>query len=121
MYHSFVTAKLHRATVTDANLNYKGSIAICPKLLQAAGIHKFELVHVNNVRNGAHWETYVLEGQPGELTLHGPPAHWFTKGDLVVVNRIVQATPDEIGSLTHTVVYLSEANEITSVTVDQIS
>jgi len=84
---TFLRAKIHRATVTDANLNYRGSIAICRRLMALVGIEPFEMVHVNSMANGKHWETYVIESDvEGEITLHGPPAHFFSKGDQVVIN-----------------------------------
>jgi aspartate 1-decarboxylase len=108
----FITAKIHRATVTDANLNYKGSISLCPELIKAAGLLPYEFVHVNNLANGNHWETYIIPGAPGAVTLNGPPARLFCAGDKVVINRLEHVTPDEIAGLTHTVVYVDESNNV---------
>ena len=112
----FVTAKIHRATVTDANADYKGSIAICPELIAAAGLMKFELVHINNVNNGNHWETYVIPGDSRSIVLNGPPAHLFAKGDLVVINRIEHIPINELDTVTQTVIFVDAANRITNIT-----
>jgi len=112
----FVTAKIHRATVTDANADYKGSIAICPELIAAAGLMKFELVHINNVNNGNHWETYVIPGDPQSIVLNGPPAHLFSKGDIVVINRIENIPINELDTVTQTVIYVDAENRVANVT-----
>jgi aspartate 1-decarboxylase len=112
----FVTAKIHRATVTDANADYKGSIAICPELIAAAGLMKFEFVHINNVNNGNHWETYVIPGDPQSVVLNGPPAHLFSRGDIIVINRIEHIPVTELGDITQTVVYVDAENRVTQTT-----
>ena len=78
-------AKIHRATVTDANLNYEGSIAISRDLLKASGINVYERVQVVNLNNGERFETYVIEGKPGEMCLNGPAARLGLTGDIVIV------------------------------------
>jgi len=112
----FVTAKIHRATVTDANADYKGSIAICPELIAAAGLMKFELVHINNVNNGNHWETYVIPGNQQSIVLNGPPAHLFSRGDIIVINRIEHIPVTELDDVSQTVVYVDAENKITETT-----
>jgi aspartate 1-decarboxylase len=62
MFTQMIKSKIHRATVTDGDLNYHGSITICRKLMEAAELMPFEYVHVNNINNAAHWETYVIPG-----------------------------------------------------------
>lgn len=115
MQRIFVTAKCHRATVTDANLDYKGSIAVSREIMDAMGLLPFEFVHVNNLANGAHWETYVIPGLPGEVTLHGPPAHHFKRGDRVVINRLVHVSPLELEDLEHRCVFVGPDNRVTRV------
>lgn len=79
-------AKIHRARVTEANLNYEGSISIGPELLEASGIQPFERVQVVNVNNGARFETYVIEGKrTGEVCLNGPAARLGQVDDLVII------------------------------------
>lgn len=116
---SFVTAKIHRATVTDANVDYAGSIAICPKLMTAAGLMKFEAVHVNCVETGKHWETYVIPGESGEITLHGPPANLFRKGQRVVINRFELIEAKNLSRVKQTVVFVDHKNQLKEVVVEK--
>jgi len=78
-------AKIHRARVTDANLDYEGSISIGPDLLAASSIQPFERVQVVNVNNGERFETYVIKGRAGEICLNGPAARLGQIGDLVLI------------------------------------
>src|SRR4030067_3440502 len=80
-------SKIHRATVTDANINYEGSITIDSKLMKAADIIPYEQVHVLNVNNGARFTTYAIEGEAGsgDICLNGAAARLGVKGDLVVI------------------------------------
>ncbi len=77
--------KIHRATVTEADINYEGSITIDPVLMEAADILPYEKVHVLDVTNGARLETYAIEGGPGEICLNGAAARLITKGDTVII------------------------------------
>lgn len=86
-------AKIHRARVTDANLNYEGSIAIARDLLDATGIRVYERVQVVNLNNGERFETYVIEGKPGEMCLNGPAARLGLPGDIVIVLAYAYADP----------------------------
>ena len=112
MKRLFVRSKIHRATVTGADLDYVGSISIDPVLLVAAGMRPYEFVHVNNVRNGIHWETYVVPGKSGEITLNGPPAHHFAPGDKVIIFCLAELEPDEIADFKHTVIFVNDDNEL---------
>lgn len=80
-------SKIHRATVTDANLHYVGSITIDQTLMEAANLLPYEMVQVVNVNNGARFETYVIEGEAGSGTicLNGAAARLAVKGDLVII------------------------------------
>lgn len=109
MLKTFVKCKLHRVRVTDANIDYKGSISICPELMAASGLEEFELVHINNLSNAEHWETYVIPGEPGGITLNGPPARKFQPGDLVVVLGMVALQPGDVTE--HTTVFVDENNK----------
>ena len=106
----FITSKIHRATVTDAHVDYPGSITLCPELIRAAGFLPNEFVHINNVMNGNHWETYVVAGNPGDVILNGPPAHLFKKGDIVVVNRLEHL--DDASQLVQRVVHVDSVNNV---------
>jgi len=115
MFRTFVKSKIHRAKVTGADLNYVGSISICPELMRAAGMLPYEFVHVNNLSNGFHWETYALLGNPGEITLNGPPARNFCRDDLVVILTLLNVAVGEEDKVKHTVVFVDAENKITSV------
>src|SRR3989344_1043208 len=80
-------AKLHRATVTDADLDYVGSITIDELLITAAGLVPGQMVTINNVSNAVSWRTYIVKGKKwkGEIILNGPPARLFQKGDKVII------------------------------------
>jgi len=111
-------AKLHRATVTDADLNYIGSITIDEALLEAAGLLPGQMVTINNLSNAVTWRTYILKGEKGkgQVILNGPPARIFQKGDKVVVLGEAWVTPEEAAQMPHpTTVFMDEKNQITEV------
>ena len=95
MKRTMMKSKIHRATVTDADLNYVGSITIDRGLMDAADLLEYEQVHVVNINNGARFETYVIEGEAGSGTicLNGAAARLAQPGDKVIV--ISYATYDE--------------------------
>jgi aspartate 1-decarboxylase len=78
-------AKIHRAVVTGANLNYEGSITIGKTLLTASTLKPFDRVQVLNITTGKRIETYVIEGEESEICLNGAAAHFFKEGDLVII------------------------------------
>ena len=73
-------------------------------MMEAAGLEPYEFVHVNNLSNAAHWETYVIPGKSGEITLNGPPSRLFAPGDLVVVLSFINLEPGE--SFQHVTVFV---------------
>lgn len=77
--------KIHRATVTEADLNYEGSISLDPALIKAAGLFVHEKVDILNCNNGARFTTYVIKGKKGQVCLNGPAARLVQKGDLVII------------------------------------
>ncbi|MEI8176983.1 MAG: aspartate 1-decarboxylase [Candidatus Omnitrophota bacterium] len=87
MLRSMCKAKIHAATVTEANLNYVGSITIDKKLLDAVDILAFERVQIVNLNNGSRVETYVMEGKSGSgiICMNGAAARWAHKGDKVII------------------------------------
>lgn len=87
MYIFILQAKIHRATVTDANLDYEGSATIDSELLKDSGLFPFQQVHIYNVANGNRFETYIMEGQPhsGDIVINGAAAHLAGKGDKVII------------------------------------
>ena len=109
--------KLHRATVTEADLDYVGSITIDAKLMKEANIHPYEMVQITNLRNAARWKTYALPAEPygGKICLNGPPAHLFSKGDLVIILSMAEMSEEEIQELKPKVVFMDEHNQITNI------
>jgi aspartate 1-decarboxylase len=109
--------KIHRATVTQADLNYIGSITIDETLAKAAGIKQFQKVTITNLRNGVLWYTYVMYGAPdsGTICLNGPPAHHFAKGDLVIILAYAQVTPEELETVFPSIVFVDGKNKITEI------
>ena len=97
MFRTLFKSKLHRATVTEACLNYVGSITIDEDLMDAAGLTEHEKVHVLNRNNGERLETYVITGQrgSGEICLNGPAARKIAVGDVVIIMSYAHRTPEE--------------------------
>ena len=104
------TGKIHRATVTEADLNYVGSITIDEALLQACGIRQHQMVMVHNLANGAAWQTYAIRGERGSgvICLNGPPARHFQPGDKVIVLGEAYVEPAEAQRLKLTVVFVED-------------
>lgn len=114
MFLTILKAKLHRATVTEANLNYTGSLTIDRDLIDAAGIIVHEKVQVVNNNNGARFETYVIEGKRGSGTicLNGAAARLVQPGDKVIIMAYAHMTPDEAANYKPTVLLLDDNNKI---------
>lgn len=110
-------SKIHRATVTQAELNYVGSITIDETLMEAAGIFEYEKVQIADVDNGARFETYVIAGERGSgiICLNGAAARMVSTGDKVIIMCYAQMTPQEAKENPPKVVFVDEKNRITSV------
>ena len=109
--------KIHRATVTEADLNYPGSITIDKESMKAVNLLPYEIVQITNLRNAARWKTYVIPGKShsGVICLNGPPAHLFTKGDLVIILSTGIYDEEEIVNLKTRVAYVDGQNKITKI------
>jgi aspartate 1-decarboxylase len=107
--------KIHRATVTQADLNYIGSITIDQNLLEAADIYPYEKVQVVNISNGSRLETYAIAGARGSgvICLNGAAARLTSEGDLVIIISYGQFSEEEIRALTPHVVFVDENNQLT--------
>lgn len=107
--------KIHRAVVTEADLDYVGSITIDALLMKHADIRPYEIVQVTSLRNAARWKTYALPAEEGsgKICLNGPPAHLFSPGDLVIILSMGMYDEDELNRLRPTVVFVDERNRIT--------
>lgn len=111
----FVTSKLHHATITGSDLRSRGSISLPQELMDAMGVLPYEFVHVNSFANGKHWETFVIPGLPGEITLHGPPSHHFRRGDRIVVNRLEMLHAADLPFAQHRCVEVDDNNRVLKV------
>jgi len=109
--------KIHRATVTEANLNYIGSITIDQDLLEASDIYPYEKVQVVNVTNGSRLETYAITGARGSgvICLNGAAARLNTEGDIVIIISYGQYDEREIRALEPHVVFVDADNRITEI------
>lgn len=107
-------SKIHRATITEANVNYIGSIGIDEDLMDAANLIEFEKVQVLNINNGERLETYVIKGLRGSgmISLNGAAARKAVEGDLVIIAAFAQMTPEEAKSHKPTIVFPDQHNKI---------
>lgn len=105
-------AKLHRATVTDANLNYEGSISIDTELCKHAGMHNWEKVDILNVNNGERFSTYIIPGKPGEICLNGAAARKACPGDKVIIVTYTTINEAKADEWQPTVVLLNDDNSV---------
>ena len=114
---TMLKSKIHRATVTEANLDYVGSITIDEELLEKSGILEYEKVSVVDITNGARLETYTIAGERGSgiICLNGAAAKLINKGDLVIIMAYADMTPDEAKETSPTVVFVDGDNKIKSV------
>ena len=117
MLKTLMNGKIHRATVTDANLNYVGSVTIDTDLLDAAGIDIHEKVQIVNNNNGARLETYAIAGKAGsgEICLNGAAARLVQKGDTVIIMSFVLLDKSEIANHKPKVVLVDKNNKITQI------
>lgn len=119
---TMMKSKIHRATVTDANLNYVGSITIDTDLLDAADIRPYEQVAVVNINNGERFETYAIEGAPGsgDMCLNGAAARLAQPGDLIIVITYAQYDESELDRFEPTVVHVDESNRAVRVGLESV-
>lgn len=114
MLQEFLYAKIHRATVTDANLDYVGSITIDKELLTASGIKKNQKVDILNINNGERFHTYVIEGKEGsgEICLNGAAARKAQKGDKVIIVAYALLNENELKTFEPKIVHVDSENKI---------
>lgn len=112
MLRTFLKTKIHRATVTQTDLNYNGSISISNDLLEKSGIAEFEQVGVYNITNGARFTTYALKSEEGSgvIGVNGAGARLASPGDLVIICAYAILSEEEIGELSPTVILVDEDN-----------
>ena len=114
MIRTFLKSKIHRAKVTDADLDYEGSLGIDAELMKAANILPYELVQVYNINTGARFETYAIEEAPGSgaVTLKGAAARKGARGDLIIIICYTQMDDEDWSELKPAIILVDEHNRI---------
>lgn len=114
--------KIHRATVTEADLNYTGSITIDRTLMDAAFIRPYQMLQITNVSNATLWRTYALPAprDSGVICLNGPPARLFQPGDQVIILSLATVDESEYEKVTSHVVHVDAKNRIETIDVHRL-
>ncbi|MDD6055448.1 MAG: aspartate 1-decarboxylase [Helicobacteraceae bacterium] len=115
MMLTMLYSKIHRASVSDANLNYVGSITIDKELVEAANLIEGQKVDIVNINNGERFSTYVILGKKGDMCLNGAAARKVQKGDKIIIMAYAQFDKKELESYTPKVVLVDENNEIVAI------
>ncbi|MGE5398500.1 MAG: aspartate 1-decarboxylase [Chitinophagales bacterium] len=117
MYRTMMKSKIHRATVTEADLNYVGSITIDPVLMEAADIYLNEKVQIVNNNNGERFETYVIEGErnSGTICLNGAAARRVQPGDIIIIITYAVMEEEEARDHHPVLVFVDQENKITRI------
>lgn len=114
---NILKSKIHRAVVTEANLHYVGSVTLDRALMDAAGLHPYELVHIVDIDNGNRFETYVMEGKrgTGEICINGAAARLALAGDKVILMAYTQIDEKDLADHKPRIVFVNEKNEVTDI------
>lgn len=114
MYRTLLKSKIHRATVTEADLDYEGSLTLDRNLMDAADLLEYEEVHIFNLTNGHRFSTYVIEGERGsnEICVNGAAAHLAREGDCLIIASFSSYSESEWADHKPTLVYVDENNNI---------
>ena len=114
MLLEFLYSKIHRATVTDANLNYVGSITIDENILEKANLSEGQKVDILNINNGERFQTYIIAGKRGnkDFCLNGAAARKAQVGDKIIICSYAQMTPEEAKTFKPTVVQIDDNNNV---------
>ena len=117
MILTMLKSKVHRATITEANLNYKGSLTLDRDLMDAANMIEYEQVHVLNINTGDRFVTYIIEGERGSGTvcLNGAAARLGQPGDMIIAITYAQMDKEEAASYKPIMVHVDDANRITEI------
>ncbi len=120
MHRIMMKSKIHRATITGADLNYVGSITLDPRLMELADLMEHEQVHVLDIDNGARFETYVIRGGPGDVVVNGAAARLVHTGDKVIVISYAHYDEMELDAYEPIVVHVDEENRPTVQSVPHV-
>jgi aspartate 1-decarboxylase len=121
MQRIMMKSKIHRATITGADLNYIGSITLDTRLMELADIREHEQVHILDIDNGARFETYVIAGGPGDVILNGAAARLVHPGDKIIVITYAQYDEAELAGYEPVVVHVDEHNQPTMHSVREVA
>ncbi len=123
MILNLLKSKIHRATVTEADLHYIGSITIDEDLMEAAKLHEYEKVHVLNITNGNRLSTYVIKGDRGSgcIKINGAAAHHVNVNDLIIIVSYCQIDSDQVKNHDPSIVHVNSNNEILSIESNELS
>ncbi len=105
-------SKIHRATITESNLEYEGSISIDEQLIKKADLLPYEMVHIYNISNGERFSTYVIPGKKGEIGLNGAAARKGMKGDLIIITAYCLVPEEKLASHRPKLVFVDKDNNI---------
>ena len=120
MRRRMMKSKIHRATVTDANLDYVGSISLDPLLMELADIREWEQVAVLDIDNGARFETYAIVGNPSEVCLNGAAARLVQRGDKVIVITYADYDEAELQDFAPCIVHVDATNAVVDESTAQL-
>jgi len=109
---TMLKSKIHRARVTQLNIDYEGSITIDKKLMEEADILPYEQLQILNINNGARFTTYAIEGESGEICLNGAAARLATKGDIILILSYCQVEDNKAHNFVPKIVYVDAKNTI---------
>jgi len=114
---TFLRSKIHRATVTAADLDYPGSVTLCADLMEAADLDHLEQVDVYNITRGSRLTTYAIRGRggSGEVQINGAAAHLVHPGDLVIITAFAQIDRSELATFRGRVVLVDKDNRVTEI------
>jgi aspartate 1-decarboxylase len=120
MQRQMLKSKIHRATITDCDIDYAGSITLDPELMRRADLLPNEQVHVWDIGNGARFVTYAIEGEPGSgvVQVNGAAARLVRTGDKVIIASFAAYDPDDLDRYSPIVVHVDEDNAVTAVDSD---
>jgi aspartate 1-decarboxylase len=121
MHRIMMKSKIHRATITGADLNYVGSITLDERLMELADLMEHEQVHVLDIDNGARFETYVIKGGPGDVIINGAAARLVHTGDSVIVISYAHYDESELESFEPIVVHVDADNQPTVLAVRELA
>ena len=117
MDRTLLKSKIHRATVTDANVDYEGSVTIDRDLMDLADLQEYEQVHIYNITNGNRLSTYVIEGErkSGDVCINGAAAHLVSSGDLVIIANYASYSENEASIHKPKLIYVNDDNSVKNI------